>query len=70
MQQAAPSGTLRRRLWRARHAALLLAAAVPLHAQPDLSWIDRGAVAAGEVHVAADRGDRPLTVHVKIAAEF
>ena len=38
-------------------------------AQPDLAWIDREAVAAGEILVVAERGDRPLTVHVKIAAD-
>jgi hypothetical protein len=36
---------------------------------PDLSWIDRDAVAAREIIVNADRGDRPLTVLVRIAAE-
>ena len=34
-------------------------------AQPDLDWIDRDAVAAREVLVYADRGDRPLTVQVQ-----
>jgi hypothetical protein len=38
-------------------------------AQPDLTWIDRSAVAAREVLVGADRGDRPLTVFVRVAAE-
>ena len=37
--------------------------------QPDLSWIDREAVAAREILVDAERGDRPLTVVVRIAAE-
>jgi len=37
--------------------------------QPDLSWIDREAVAAREIIVNAERGDRPLTVVVRIAAE-
>ena len=36
---------------------------------PDLTWIDREAVAAREILVNADRGDRPLTVLVRIAAE-
>jgi hypothetical protein len=36
---------------------------------PDLTWIDRDAVAAREILVNADRGDRPLTVLVRIAAE-
>jgi len=38
-------------------------------AQPDLTWIDRKAVAAREILVNADRGERPLTVLVNIAAE-
>jgi hypothetical protein len=38
-------------------------------AQPSLEWIDRDAVAAREIIVLAERGDRPLTVEVKIAAE-
>lgn len=37
--------------------------------QPDLSWVDREAVAAREIQVYAERGERPLTVEVKIAAE-
>ena len=37
--------------------------------QPDLAWIDRDAVAAREIMVETDRGTRPLTVVVKIAAE-
>ena len=36
---------------------------------PDLTWIDRDAVSAREILVNADRGDRPLTVLVRIAAE-
>jgi hypothetical protein len=36
---------------------------------PDLSWIDRAAVAEREIIVNAERGDRPLTVLVRIAAE-
>src|SRR5687767_7923589 len=38
--------------------------------EPDLSWIDRDAVAAREIIVNAERGDRPLTVVVRIAAEI
>jgi hypothetical protein len=38
-------------------------------AQPNLDWIDREAVAAREVQVNTERGDRPLTVNVKLAAE-
>lgn len=37
--------------------------------QPDLDWVDREAVAAREILVVAERGGRPLTVAVKIAAE-
>ena len=38
-------------------------------AQPDLTWIDRPALAAREILVYAERGERPLTVEIKIAAE-
>jgi ribosome-associated toxin RatA of RatAB toxin-antitoxin module len=38
-------------------------------AQPDLDWIDRDAIAAREVLVQAERGQRPLTVNVKLATE-
>ena len=38
-------------------------------AQPDLAWVDRAAIAAREVIVNAERGDRPLTVLVRLAAE-
>jgi len=37
--------------------------------QPDLTWIDREAIAAREILVVAERAERPLTVDVKIAAE-
>jgi hypothetical protein len=37
--------------------------------EPDLGWIDRDAVAARDIQVNADRGDRPLTVLIRIAAE-
>ncbi len=50
-------------------ASLALLAASPVAAQPDLAWIDRAAVADGEILVNADRDDRPLTVLVRIAAE-
>jgi hypothetical protein len=53
-----------------RAAALALTcAALDAAAQPNLAWIDREAVAAGEILVNADRGERPLTVLVNIAAE-
>ena len=39
-------------------------------AQPDLGWIDRDAARQRrEIHVNADRGDRPLTVPVRIAVK-
>ena len=53
-----------------RAAALALScAALDTAAQPNLAWIDREAVAAREILVNADRGERPLTVLVNIAAE-
>jgi ribosome-associated toxin RatA of RatAB toxin-antitoxin module len=39
-------------------------------AQPDLEWLDRGALAAREVLVQADRSERPLPVSVQVAAEI
>jgi hypothetical protein len=38
-------------------------------AQPSQSWIDHDAVGRREIQVVAERGDRPLVVNVKIAAE-
>ena len=58
--------------WSAWYATALLALVAGTRdaaAQPDLTWIDRDAVAAREIQVNADRGDRPLTVLVRIAAE-
>jgi hypothetical protein len=37
--------------------------------EPNLAWVNREAVAAREIQVYAERGERPLTVEVKIAAE-
>jgi hypothetical protein len=62
-----------RRRWRSCCLTAVLAiscAAAEADAQPDLAWIDRDAIAAREVVVNADRGDRPLTVLVKLAAEI
>jgi hypothetical protein len=61
-----------RQRWRAQVVAAALAASSAVHAgaaEPDLTWIDREAVAAREIIVNAERGDRPLTVVVRIAAE-
>ena len=60
-----------RQRWRAQlvAAALALSSAVCAGAaEPDLAWIDHEAVAAREIIVNAERGDRPLTVVVRIAA--
>jgi ribosome-associated toxin RatA of RatAB toxin-antitoxin module len=38
-------------------------------AQPDLAWLDRAAVDAGEVFVYAEKSERPLTVEIKLAVE-
>jgi hypothetical protein len=48
---------------------VLVCASYGAAAQPKLDWIDRDAVAAREIQVYAERGERPLTVNVKIAAE-
>lgn len=69
MSSAALPRQSKRQRWRATLAAFAVLAASQAAAQPDLSWIDRAATAAGEIIVNADRGDRPLTVLVRIAAE-
>ncbi len=45
------------------HTACLRAAS----GEPDLTWIDDHALAAGEVLVRTERGARPLTVSIKVA---
>ncbi len=47
----------------------LLCCTFGVGAEPNLDWIDRDAIAAREVHVNAERSDRPLTVNVKLATE-
>jgi hypothetical protein len=69
MSSAALPASQRQR-WRATLVALATLAGAQAAAQPDLSWIDRDAVASGEIIVNTDRGDRPLTVLVRIAAEI
>jgi len=74
MKQAALPTDSSRQRWRAYlHAVVvefaLVCSAAPAVAQPDLGWIDRTAIAERMILVNADRGDRPLTVLVKIAAE-
>jgi hypothetical protein len=71
---ALPRESQRQRRCTAPLAALALAFLGSAHeglaqTTPDLSWIDREAVAAREIIVDAERGDRPLTVLVRIAAE-
>lgn len=48
----------------------LLSMASGAAAQPDLAWLDRDALAAGEILVRTDRSERPLTVDVAVAAEI
>jgi hypothetical protein len=69
MSSAALPASQRQR-WRATLVALATLPGAQAAAQPDLSWIDRDAVASGEIIVNTDRGDRPLTVLVRIAAEI
>ncbi len=38
--------------------------------QPDVGWIDRTTLDAGTVQVVAERGDRPLTVQVRVAIKI
>ena len=68
MRMAALPRVCRGRSW--LPAAVALAGfALGAAGQPDLAWIDRDAVAAREIMVETDRGTRPLTVVVNIAAE-
>ncbi len=71
MKLASLQDESRRQRWRALTAATLaLSLTLGVRAaDPDLAWIDREAVAAREIQVDAERGDRPLTVLVRIAAE-
>jgi hypothetical protein len=69
MSSAALPRKSKRQRRRATLVALALLAGNRAAAQTDLSWIDRDAVARGEIIVNTDRGDRPLTVLVRIAAE-
>ena len=50
-------------------AALALLGSGLAAAQPDLAWIDRAALDAGEVLVVTDKSERPLTVEIKLAAK-
>jgi hypothetical protein len=72
MSTALPTGSRRQR--RTAGATATIAAlgfcAAGADAQPDLDWIDRDAVANGEILVIAERGERPLVVDVKVAAEI
>lgn len=47
--------------------ALGAAASRGAGAQPDIGWINRATIDSGSVQVIAERGDRPLTVAVKVA---
>lgn len=71
MSTALPKESQRQRRNAGSAAAILalLCGGAGAAAEPDLTWIDREAVAAREVLVRAERGDRPLTVEVKVAAE-
>lgn len=62
-------GRRRRRAWTCVAGLVLLDCGAGADAQPDLEWIDREAIDAGEILVYAERSDRPLTVEVRIAAE-
>jgi hypothetical protein len=72
MRCAALPGRSQWQRWSVCYVTALLALGAATYdagAQPDLTWVDRDAVAAREIQVNADRDDRPLTVLVKIAAE-
>ncbi len=69
----APSCRFVRR-WRRAIALLpILLSATPLFGeepQPDLTWIDREAVASGMVFYETERGERPQVVVIKLAVEI
>jgi len=74
MQLASLPKRVQRRRWPQRLcvAALLLQLAVaaqPATTEPDLSWLDRQALAAGAILVSAERGERPQIVLVRVATE-
>jgi Polyketide cyclase / dehydrase and lipid transport len=46
-----------------------LLAAHAATAEPDLSWIDRDAVAAGMVFLQTERGERPQIVRIRLAVD-
>jgi hypothetical protein len=56
-----------RERWIAGVAAFLTALGAHAGEQPDLGWIDRATLDSGTVQVIAERGDRPLTVQVRVA---
>jgi len=51
-------------------AALTLLGGNLAAAQPDLAWLDRAALDAGEVLVVTDKSERQLTVEIKLATEI
>jgi ribosome-associated toxin RatA of RatAB toxin-antitoxin module len=68
--QSLPCPRERQRSRTRLHLALaLLAVPAVGAAQPDLSWLDRSALAGREILVNTERSDRPLTVEIKIATE-
>jgi hypothetical protein len=61
---------LRRRGFAAAALLQLAANSAALAAdEPDLTWLDHAALATGAVLLNTDRGDRPLTVYIKVAIE-
>ena len=63
------SATLRRRRRTLAGAWPLLLIAHTASAEPDLSWIDRQAVAAGMVFLQTERGERPQIVRIRLAVD-
>jgi hypothetical protein len=69
MRSAAPRRAFARCL-RLAAAALCTLAARAAIAEPNLDWLDRAALAAGEVQVELLRGERPLTTEIRLAVEI
>lgn len=51
-------------------AAVALLSATAAAAQPNLDWLDRATLAAGQVHLETVRSDRPLTSEIRLAVEI
>jgi hypothetical protein len=71
MNEAAPRPPLaQRRRLRLAAAALATITTLTAGAEPDLHWLDRSALDAGDVQVELLRGERPLVAEIRLAVEI